>query len=133
MSLLLLYYRIFAIDRWTKIAIYFGSIVIGLFYLACILVVAALCIPRPGERWISVKYATRCERIGILGPILGIFGLVSDLYIYILPLPILFRLQMSLKKKLAIVPVFLTGLMYGLPHSEPMGQIIDLKLEIVLT
>ena len=45
-----------------------------------------------------------------MGVIQGIFGLVTDLYIFILPLPMLWRLQMPLKRKLGITAIFLTGL-----------------------
>ena len=41
----------------------------------------------------------------------GIYGLISDLYIFILPLPVLWGLQMSLRKKIAITAIFLAGLM----------------------
>ena len=111
LALFLLYYRIFALNRWTKIAIYFGVILTGLFYLTSSIVVIVLCIPRRNESWTSMTYVTRCDRAEVMGDVQGIFGLVSDLYIFILPLPVLFRLQMSLKKKLGITAIFLTGFM----------------------
>lgn len=111
LALFLMYYRIFALNRWTRIAIYFGIILNGLFYFASCIGLIILCIPRRSESWTSMTYATRCYHAEAMGDVQGIFGLVSDLYIFILPLPVLFRLQMSLKKKLGITAVFLTGLM----------------------
>ncbi|KAL2050957.1 hypothetical protein ABVK25_008856 [Lepraria finkii] len=109
LALFILYYRIFALNRWTKIAIYSGIILTGLFYLASSIALIVLCIPRRNESWTSMTNVTRCERAEVMGDVQGIFGLASDLYIFILPLPVLFRLQMSLKKKLGITAIFLTG------------------------
>ena len=50
-----------------------------------------------------------------MGIIQGVFGLLSDVYIFILPLPSLWGLQMRLRRKLGISAIFLTGLMYSLP------------------
>ena len=111
LALFLLYHRLFALNRWTRIAIYFGVAFNGLFYLASCITLVILCIPRQRENWVSPTYAARCYRAEVTGIIQGIFGLVSDIYIFILPLPVLFRLQMSLKKKLGITAVFFTGLM----------------------
>lgn len=111
LALFLLYYRIFARNRWTRIAIYLGITINGGFYLASIVAILVLCVPRRGESWTSITYATRCTRAEVMGDVQGIFGLVSDLYIFILPLPVLYNLQMSLRKKLGITAVFLTGLM----------------------
>ncbi|KAF6235751.1 hypothetical protein HO173_005946 [Letharia columbiana] len=110
LALFLLYHRLFALNRWTRIAIYFGVALNGLFYLASCITLVILCIPRQRENWASPTYAARCYRAEVTGVIQGIFGLLSDIYIFILPLPVLFRLQMSLKKKLGITAVFFTGL-----------------------
>ena len=112
LALFLLYHRLFALNRWTRIAIYFGIALNGLFYLASCIALVILCIPRRGESWTSTKYATRCYHAIAMGDVQGIFGLISDIYIFILPLPVLYKLQMSLKKKLGITAVFLTGIMY---------------------
>ena len=111
MALFLLYYRLFALDHWTRIAIYAGMGITSCFYLATFIVQLVLCIPRPQESWTSMTSVERCSRGEGLGDVHGIFGLVSDLYIFILPLPVLYRLQMSLKKKIGVIATFLTGLM----------------------
>ena len=110
-ALLLLYYRVFSLDRWTKIAIYFGITIICLFYIGSSVANFILCSPRRHESWTSTSFVERCDRAAVQADIQGIFGLVSDLYIFILPLPALRRLRMSSKKKLAVTAVFLTGLM----------------------
>lgn len=111
MALFLLYYRLFALHRWTKIAIYSGMSITSCFYLATFIVQLVLCIPRRHENWTSMTYLERCSRGEGLGDVHGVFGLVSDLYIFVLPLPVLYRLQMSLQKKIGVTAAFLTGLM----------------------
>lgn len=111
MALFLLYYRLFSLDRWTKIAIYSGMVIDSCFYVATFIVQLVLCIPRTHESWTSMTCVERCSRGEGLGDVHGVFGLVSDLYIFILPLPVLYHLQMSLKKKIGVTATFLTGLM----------------------
>ena len=111
MSIYLLYHRLFAIDRWKKIAIYSGMGISSCFYLAMFTAELVLCVPRQQESWTSKTYRKRCTREEALSDVHGVFDLVSDLYIFILPLPVLCRLQMSLNKKIGVTATFLTGLM----------------------
>ena len=110
-ALFLLYYQVFSLDRWTKIAIYIGISITFLFYLANGVANLVLCTPKRNESWTSTPYVERCRRAEVMGDIQGVFGLVSDLYIFVLPFPVLYRLHMSFKKKIGITAVFLTGLM----------------------
>jgi len=41
----------------------------------------------------------------------GTYGVVSDVFLLILPLPIIFGLNLSLRKKIGLYAVFLAGLM----------------------
>ena len=110
LALFLLYYRLFASDYWTKIAIYLGIIAICLFYIACSVIFLIWCLPRSGESWISPTFDARCAPITQVSNAHGWFGLLSDLYIFFLPLPALWGLHMPLKKKVGVTAVFLTGL-----------------------
>lgn len=110
-ALFLLYYQVFSLDRWTKLAIYIGISITCVFYLALGVANLVLCIPKRNESWTSTSYVERCYRTEVMGDIQGVFGLVSDLYIFVLPLPVLYRLHMSVKKKIGVTAVFLTGLM----------------------
>lgn len=111
LALFLLYYRLFASDHWTKIAIYLGIIAVCLFYLACAITFLILCLPRPGENWLSPRFNARCRPVVKVSSAHGWFGLLSDLYIFFLPLPVLWGLHMPLRKRLGVAAVFLTGLM----------------------
>ena len=107
LALFLLYYRLFASHRGTRIAINLGIAVNGLFYVATVVYFLSLCIPKPGGSW----SLTKCGRTVKMPNIQCAFGLASDLYIFILPLPVLLKMQMPLKKKIGVVATFSTGLM----------------------
>ena len=44
---------------------------------------------------------------------LGVCGVVSDVFILLLPISGVLRLQLSSKKRFALILVFMTGLGYG--------------------
>lgn len=115
LALFLLYLRIFALSRGTKIATYIGITLSFLFYMSTTIADLAICVPRHGETWSSPQFAVQCYPILNMTWAQGIYGLVSDLYIFILPLPVLWGLQMALRKKLAITAIFFAGLMYFVP------------------
>ena len=110
-ALFLLYYRIFASSRAATIAICLGILLCSCYYISAAIVLLVLCVPRSHDSWISPRSIARCRpttRLGIPG---GVFNLVSDLYIFVLPLPLLLKLQMPLRRKIGITALFLTGLM----------------------
>ena len=107
LALFLLYYRLFALHYWTKIAIYLGIITNGLWNVAFATACLILCVPWPGESWKSPK----CSRTLKMIEIFTAFNAVSDLYLFILPLPVLRSLQMPPRRKLGVVATFSTGLM----------------------
>lgn len=111
LALFLLYYRLFATNSRAKIAISLGILVNCLFYVASCIALIILCLPRRNESWLSTSYAARCDPASKLGNVQGIYGVISDLYIFILPLPVLWHLQMPLRRKLGITAIFFTGLM----------------------
>ena len=128
LALFLFYYRVFGIDRGTRIAIYLGIIIIALFYFSSIVALSVLCIPKRSESWTSLTYGTRCKRAVAMGNGHGVFGLISDVYIFILPLPVLLGLQMSLKRKLGVAAIFCTGLLWGFTSFNPFSIIVQYEL-----
>lgn len=66
-----------------------------------------MCIPRPGQSWLE-RASGQCKtRLVVYSQ--GIVGVISDLYLFILPIPIVWKLQMPLRKKIGICVVFATG------------------------
>ena len=103
-ALFLLYYRLFASHRRTKIAIYLGIVMNCLVYGTFAIPYCVLCIARLNRGWCG-RYAAR------EGYFQGAFNLASDLYTFLLPLPVLSSLHMPLGRKLGVAATFGTGLM----------------------
>ena len=107
LALSLLYYRLFASHRGTKIAIYLGTVINCLFYVSIAIACCVMCIPGPGESWLSGK----CTRSYLQNYVQGSFNVASDIYIFVLPLPVLSSLQMPFGRKLGVAATFGTGFM----------------------
>lgn len=111
LSLFLLFLRIFSCNRPTRYAIYLGIMVNCLFYIAVTLVFGIDCVRRPGKSWLATASSARCQSTVVINYIQGGFGVVSDIYIFVLPLPVVLGLHMAPRKKLAVFATFLTGSM----------------------
>ena len=98
-SLLLLYLRIFGPEASTRYAIYIGLVFAFCLYWISIPLMAYYC-PR---LW--------CHRMWILSLVQGPLNVVLDLFILILPIPVVMKLQMSLQRRFAVLSVFLTGML----------------------
>ena len=109
LSLLLLYLRIFSPNRGVRYAIYFGMMANLVFYAVTTIIFGVLCVPRVGEGWLQTIQTTRCHKSFIMDYAQGIFGVISDFYIFILPMPIVFKLHMPLRRKIGVAAVFMTG------------------------
>ena len=116
LALFLLHFRIFSSHRKTRIGIYIGILIGFIFYTSTDIVYLILCIPGRGISIQSPGFGTQCAKATKMNYVYGIFGVVSDVYIFILPLPVLWTLQMPLKRKLGVCACFGTGLMYTLSY-----------------
>ena len=95
MSLLLLYLRIFSPDKVTRYLIYVGM---------------TFCI----GAYITIMFVTIFTNVIILiaaNKTLGVVNFTSDVYILFVPLTVVSKLQLSTKKKIGFMMVFMTGIM----------------------
>ena len=115
LSLFLLYLQLFRPNRATRWLIVVGAVVNALFYPVCIILNCAFCVPAPlGENddatWLRLW--ARCgplqNRIAFAQ---GVFGTVSDVYLLLLPIQMVMRLNLPLQRKLGVSAVFLSGIM----------------------
>ena len=111
LSLLLLYLRIFSPDCVVRRAIYIGIFFNIIFYTGTTVAYGAMCIPNPGQTWIDTLSTQRCIHSIIVNYLQAVFGVISDLYILILPMPILFKLKLPYKKKVGVAAIFATGIL----------------------
>ena len=96
LSLLLLYLRIFSPDKVTRYLIYVGM---------------TFCI----GAYITIMFVTIFTNVIVLiaaNKTLGVVNFTSDVYILFVPLTVVSKLQLSTKKKIGFMLVFMTGIMY---------------------
>ena len=109
-SILVLYHRVFFVSRrFTKML---WAVGIFVFAYSGILGGASLiqCLPLSYIWDRSVKGF--CLRIPIAATILAIFNFLTDIIILVMPMPILWRMQIETKEKYQIMGMFLTGGLY---------------------
>lgn len=111
LSLLLLFYRIFSPDRVTKYLVMFGILWIFVLYTTFLLLIFLLCqsalLQSCASEWTLFVLTTSGLNI------------LNDIYLLIIPLAAIARLQMPSRQKLGVSAIFLTGLLsvYLYPSS----------------
>lgn len=109
-SIFLLFLRIFQVNKATKWAIYFGMAFTFALYWTNIGVESAFCAPKKGQSWADPNLVGKsCARTEPFGITQGTLATVLDIYIFILPIPVVSRLQMSTQRKFSILIIFATA------------------------
>ena len=109
LSLFLLYLRLFAPNRNTRFLVLFGIGFTALFYTSCLLVEAIACSPWHGETWIEAQLSKRCGRNKLLGYVMAIVNVVIDFNLLAIPIAMVSKLQMPLRKKVGLCILFASG------------------------
>ena len=90
--------------------IYFGIAYHVVLYTTSFILEFVFCYPRSGQGFVAGFIRPSCEhdaaKLGITQAGLNIIG---DFYLLFLPIPVIWKLQYSLKKKLRISAMFMTG------------------------
>lgn len=110
-TILLLYLRVFSPRRWNKfdIAIRVLILLICGFYFASSIAKICQCIPRTRIWDRSVQ--GHCVNLSVVLDTSGLFNVISDVCILLVPLKGIWLLQMSTKRKIGIYVVFTVGIM----------------------
>ena len=110
LTFFILYWNIFRPFRWLKFSIIGGAAVVTGVYTAFTLAILIGATPRAGQSWIASTASSRAA-IGVKVSIfLAVWSLVSDLFILLLPISGVLRLQLSPKKRFGLLVVFMTGI-----------------------
>lgn len=108
LSILLLYLRIFTTNRFLRMSVYVGGLILTLFYTAMIGTGIAAMTKCAGLAAASIDV---CDKISNDIQLLNsAFNVVTDCWILLLPMPFISRLQMPLKRKMGVAAVFAVGL-----------------------
>jgi hypothetical protein len=109
-AILALYIRLFGTVRWLRLTSYGLILFTFLFYWSNVAIAATFCLPRNGAPWDATALA-RCGSPVASVVVNGVFGVVADLVLFVLPFPVLYKLQLGRRKKIGLGIVFLVGLL----------------------
>ena len=90
-------------------------VICSLFYVVSIIITCVICVPSPSVPDDDAAWLSKVQSCGpneaSLALAQGIFGTVSDVYLLVIPIQMLLRLHLALKRKLGICAVFATGVL----------------------
>ncbi|KAF4625059.1 hypothetical protein G7Y89_g13109 [Cudoniella acicularis] len=107
-AILALYIRVFGTVRWLRFMCYFWITFMALFYGSNIAIAIVYCIPREGEAWDGTSFQ-RCSTSAWAAVVIGVFSVLTDIIIFVLPFPIILKLRLPSTKKIGLTIVFFTG------------------------
>ncbi|KAI0380182.1 hypothetical protein F5Y04DRAFT_100416 [Hypomontagnella monticulosa] len=102
--------HIFPRDRRFRFAVYFFEAAAIAYLVACTIAWLATCRPIRFNWELGTDVAQHCGNLSLKFLLSAIFNLVLDVCILILPMPMLWTLHMSARKKVAITLVFGLGI-----------------------
>lgn len=109
-SVLLLYRKLFYPDRCMRIFVHIGIGYLLITNGVPTIIFGALCAPRNEESHLIRYRSPQCtDTILNLSTAIAVCNLIADLYLHILPLPIIWKLQISAKKRYALIGLFTSG------------------------
>ena len=116
LTFFLLYLQLFRPILWLRYSSYGGATFTVLFYTALIIFTLVLTSPAPGQSW--QEASLRPGQQAVLRPTVGLacVGLALDIFILVLPIAGVSRLQLSRKRKIGVISVFMTGGMWVNHH-----------------
>ena len=83
----------------------------GAFYVSAMIWILVACTPRRGSSYLESFASPRCSKMIDMSLMVGIFGVISDVYLLIIPIPAVLPLQLPTRQKVGVLTVFLTGLL----------------------
>lgn len=112
MAILVLQLRVFAPKTWFRVAVYIGIALVTLVHWSNVPIYGILCTPRKGERWdMALLSSKRCSVASTQTVVTGAIGTALEIYMLILPLPIIAELNLAPRRKLGLVLVFMAGIL----------------------
>jgi hypothetical protein len=108
-AILVLYLQLFAAKRWIKPAVCVGLIFNFLTYSPLVPSAIYYTTPRGDETWATLALSTGPQRGLYMSTIKAGMSVMMNLYILVIPLPILFKLELAVSKRLQLVAVFATA------------------------
>ena len=111
LSLFILYLRLFEQDKKTRILAWIGIVFCTMYYIFELVYALVRCSPWPGENHTAPYVSGRCTLMRIYGNGISLLNVISDIYLVVIPIPVVKRLHMSWKKKTRVWSVFMLGIL----------------------
>lgn len=117
-SILLLYQRLFKPSKVTKWIIHSTLVLVVTYHLAIMFATIFACAPRKkawdvrwggGECVKQTRDTPKIVQITIAGAAVNVF---TDVMILIIPVPVVWKLQLPRRQKIAVLAIFATGALY---------------------
>lgn len=104
---MLLYLRIFNVNRALRLLIYFGILFQALFYSAMIGVAIGSIVECSSSAEATNQFCVNYSRpVVVLNAVVNV---ITDIYVLLLPIPRVLKLQLSNKHRVGLLLVFTTG------------------------
>lgn len=110
-AIVALYIRLFAVERWLKVTSYITIAVLFLVYCSLVPIASVFCTPQHGGPWDTMVLARCSDKLRFEGPLQGAVAIAADVFILCLPLPVLRKLNLPIRKKASLGVVFLVGIL----------------------
>lgn len=110
-SILLLYLQLLAVERGMRLAVYAGLFFTVGLYITFIPCVSYYEAPHIGGTWAAMVTNGQPNQAVPWSLVVGAGSILIDLYIFVLPIPVLVKLHTSVAKRLQIIGLFSTALL----------------------
>ncbi|AEO70528.1 uncharacterized protein THITE_2092033 [Thermothielavioides terrestris NRRL 8126] len=110
-AILLLFNQMFTVERRAHVAILAGLVVNGVLFLLGIAFESYDVVPAPGQTWDQAALSDKSDRFSTWAIATGVLTLLLDIYIFVLPVPFIARLNWSTRQRLKALAMFSTGLL----------------------
>ncbi|KAJ5674916.1 uncharacterized protein N7477_004850, partial [Penicillium maclennaniae] len=123
-SIMLFYLRIFGTKKSSRISILVTMTIVWMWAVSVILETFLLCRPL-AYNW-DTSIAGTCGNRNATYVIAGTLNLITDLMVMALPIPHIWKLQLSLSKKIALCGVFSVGLLVSIISIIRLKSLMDI-------
>lgn len=114
-TVMILYLRTFGSLRWMRITSIVIICLLIAYHVSFATAFVALCAPPPSGGYSQVALlkafvSDKCVSTDVLVLLMGVGNFFTDVVILLLPLPVIWRLQMPMRRKIKTLAMFLTGI-----------------------
>lgn len=107
----ILYLELFKQFNWLRVIIWMGLLLNSATYILFTILVFYFSTPSKGETWFDHLTSRKLQTTVDMSVPQSAIGLGIDLYILIIPIIAVSKLTMSLKRKIGVILIFLSGAM----------------------